>query len=96
MSEPRRESEPVLLICYGDGRVEVYAHKHVSVKVICPPYEPGVEGDLAAERFIDQAAGMRHREVFWPDLRRAMTSVDPVSEWQLEHVGGDIYRLQRD
>lgn len=68
----QRPREPVLVLVHADGFLEVFAGKHVDVRVLNVPYIGTPEGEIEAERFIETTVPLRYRELYWPDLRRAM------------------------
>ena len=62
--------EPLLILGHGDGWLEVFGPKHVDIKFMNVPFVPTIEGEKAAERFIENSLPIRYREIYWPENRQ--------------------------
>ena len=57
---------PVLIKCYGDGRIEVYADiNQVQVKFVDVPYVQPPDHPLA-EQYVENHIPFAYRGIYWP------------------------------
>lgn len=68
MDSTKRSS--VLLLAHGDGWLEIFAPNHIDAKFLNVPFVPTIEGEKAAEKFIEKSLPFRYREIYWPGNRR--------------------------
>jgi hypothetical protein len=86
---PLYTRQPVLVVCQplpstastptDHFWIEVYGPRTVEASIVCPPCVGSVEGELAAEQFVEQSVGRRHRDIYCPGLCRTTQLVRPVS-----------------
>ena len=83
----RKQREPVLAVLNSDGFVEIYAGKHVDVKIVNTVHCETPAGEVSAERLIEQSLPRRFRDVFSPGNRRGFGMVEKSTIddlWQRE------------
>lgn len=78
-----RHREPVLVVLYADGFVEVFAERHVDVHIAIMPYMSNPEGEILAEEYLDYCLSQRHRDLYWPNRRRAVEQVRCITPQDL-------------
>ncbi len=87
----RRQREAVLIVAYGDGRLDAFADSHVDIRIEISPYMESPEGEALAEEFVELSLPWQYRQLFWPGKLRAMGMVRKIRpseiaqrEWELE------------
>ena len=85
----RKPREAVLVVCHKDGFIQVYAERHVDVRIEQALHMPG--GEIEAEEYLDSTLPHRYRELYWPGMQRAADMVRKVlpsdiaqRDWELE------------
>ena len=70
-----RHREHVLVVLHADGFVEVFTERHVDVHIAIMPYMSNPEGEILAEEYFEHCLPQRHRDLYWPNRRRAVEQV---------------------
>lgn len=68
-AQPERHS--VLVLFHADGWIEVFAERHVDVRIEMVPYTGTVSGEVLAEEYLDLTLSPRYRELHLPINCRA-------------------------
>lgn len=63
--------ERVLIVVHGDGWIEVFAERHVDVRIQIAPHMSIPEGERLAEEYIEAALPARFRDLYFPGFLRA-------------------------
>lgn len=93
--KPRpRQREHVLVLVHSDGFLEVYAGKHVDVRVCDVPAGSTPEAEIAAEQLVDLTVPMPYRQLHWPDLRRAMHMPRKITAESISTVKAEVDLLR--
>ncbi|MCO6044143.1 hypothetical protein NG895_09505 [Aeoliella sp. ICT_H6.2] len=69
LAQPERHS--VLVLIHADGWIEVFAERHVDVRIEMVPYTGTVSGEVLAEEYLDLTLSPRYRELHLPINCRA-------------------------
>ena len=101
-TRPKREA--VLIVVHSDGWIQVFAEKHVDVRIEMLPHSVTPEAEILAEDYLGSSLPKRYRDVYWPGLQRAADLFRPVlpsdiaqRNWELDLLktidsAGDILR----
>lgn len=90
-----RQIQPayVLVKAWGDGRIEVFAERHVRVQIVGLPATDDQETERLAEEWVDFNLKPNFAAVNWPSWKRATEYIPPYwsvrefieSTWWKEH-----------
>ena len=77
----RREREKVLVVLHADGYVEVFAGRHVDVR-IAQLLDVHLDDEPLAEEYLEVSVPACYRDLYWPSRLRAMGMVERISPQQ--------------
>lgn len=75
--------EPVLLLAYADGWLELFAERHIQAKIVMVPSTGTIGGELLAEQYLDATLPHRYRDLHWPGKLRAADRIRTVRPSEL-------------
>jgi hypothetical protein len=89
----RRQREAVLILVHGDGWIEAFAERHVDCRIVMVPFVGTPEGEILAEKYVEQNIPWRYRDLYVPGnrrracrARRILPSDIAYRDWELEFL----------
>ena len=79
MSTPNsNRKSPILIVAHADRYLEAFSRDRTPIRIVQMPDVKGVEGELVAEKYLEQSLPKQFRDIYFPGYRRATHLIQPT------------------
>ena len=85
----------VLILVHQDGWIEAFADKSIGVKIVNVLFVESVEGEIAAERYLEKTLPQRYKEISWPNNKRASLLLRKILPSDIQRAKNDLELIKK-